>query len=56
MIEKELGVERDVLDKTSSCLVPWSKLPDDMKKLNRDSVRRIPEFLANEGYEVRRAP
>jgi hypothetical protein len=34
------------------CLVPWSELPDDMKKYDREAVRKFPEILARAGLAV----
>lgn len=48
------GEKRDVAKKTSPYLVPWSELSDDVKELDRRTVRKIPEFLAKVGLEVRR--
>jgi len=48
------GEKRDVLKKTSPYLVDWSELSEDMKEWDRETVRKIPEFLANVGLEVRR--
>lgn len=46
--------KRDVIKKTSPYLVGWSELPEDAKESDRQTVRRIPEFLAKVGLEVRR--
>jgi hypothetical protein len=48
------GERRDVAKKTSPYLVPWSELSDNVKELDRRTVRKIPEFLAKVGLEVRR--
>ncbi|MDH7487213.1 MAG: RyR domain-containing protein [Anaerolineae bacterium] len=48
------GEKRDVYRKTNPYLVPWSALPDDVKEWDRETVRRIPEFLAKVGLEIRR--
>lgn len=48
------GKKRDVAKKISPYLVPWSELSDDVKELDRQTVRKIPEFLAQVGLEVRR--
>ena len=50
------GEQKDVVKKISHYLVPWPALPDDVKEWDRDTVRRIPEFLAKVGLEVRRKP
>ena len=48
------GEGRDVTKKTSPYLVPWSELSIDMKEWDRQTVRKMPEFLAEVGLEVRR--
>jgi ppGpp synthetase/RelA/SpoT-type nucleotidyltranferase len=50
----KLGEEKDVANKISPYLVRWQALPDDVKEWDRDTVRKIPEFLAKVGLEVRR--
>jgi hypothetical protein len=35
-----------------NCLFKWKKLTDDLKDLDRDTVRHIPDVLASAGYEV----
>ena len=46
--------ERDVIKKTSPYLVSWSDVPDEIRELDRETVRKIPEFLAKVGLEVHR--
>lgn len=46
------GERRDVTKKTSPYLVPWSELSDDVREWDRQTVRKIPEFLAKVGLEV----
>jgi hypothetical protein len=50
-----LGPERDVLAKVSPYLVDWAELPEDVRELDREPVRRIPEVLASAGLEIRRS-
>ena len=45
---------RDIMKKTSPYLVAWSELPDDAKEWDKELVRKIPEFLAKVGLEIRR--
>ncbi len=47
--------EKDLAAKASPYLVSWAKLPDDVKEWDRETVRKIPQFLANVGMEIRRA-
>ena len=49
------GERRDPEAKISPYLVPWSQLPEDIREWDRQTVRRIPEFLAAVGLEVRRS-
>ena len=50
----KLGKKKDATRKVSPYLRPWSELPDDVKELDRRPVRKIPQFLAQVGLEVRR--
>ena len=45
---------KDIDKKTSPWLVSYEELPEDVKELDRETVRKIPEFLAKVGLEVRR--
>ena len=45
---------KDVQNKVSPYLVPWSELPEEIKKYDRDAVEKIPEVLAEMSLEVRR--
>ncbi len=46
------GERRDIIKKTSPYLVGWSELPDDVKEWDRQTVRKIPQFLARVGLET----
>jgi hypothetical protein len=46
--------ERDVAKRTSPYILPWSQLAEEVREQNREIVRRIPEFLASVGMEIRR--
>ncbi len=48
------GKERDMIQKISPYLVPWSQLPEEARAWDRDAVRKIPELLAKVGLEIRR--
>jgi ppGpp synthetase/RelA/SpoT-type nucleotidyltranferase len=48
------GPEKDLDRKVSPYLVPWRKLPDNVRKWDRDTVCKIPQFLAEVGIEIRR--
>ncbi len=47
-----LGSRRDVSAKLSPYLVPWSDLSEDIRDLDRDSVRLIPKLLADSGLSI----
>jgi hypothetical protein len=49
-----LGAKRDVARRTSPYLVPWKDLSDDIREIDRQAVRRIPEELAEVGLSARR--
>jgi hypothetical protein len=48
------GKRRDDSRKIHDCLVPWSELPDGIKRYDRDAVREFPKILAKAGLEVSR--
>jgi hypothetical protein len=50
------GEKKDLAKKTSPYLMGWDALPEKIKDLDRDTVRKIPAFLAKIGLEVRRRP
>ena len=50
----KLGKKKDVDKRISPYLVAWSELPENVKELDRQSVRKIPELLAGVGLVVRR--
>jgi hypothetical protein len=50
----KLAEKRDISKKLSPYLVGWQKLPEDAKKWDRETVRKIPEFLAKVSLEIRR--
>jgi RyR domain len=47
---------RDETLKTSPHLVAWSELPDEIRERDRQTVRRIPAYLASVGLELARRP
>jgi hypothetical protein len=51
-----LDATRDVHTKRSPYLIPWAELTEDIRDLDRDSVRRIQVFLAQAGFAVLRVP
>ena len=48
------GGKRDADNKISPYLVPWPELSDEAREIDREVVRKIPEFLARVGLEVHR--
>jgi hypothetical protein len=48
------GKPRDDTRKSHDCLVPWSELPDGIKKFDRDAVRKFPQILAKAKLEMYR--
>ena len=50
----QYGKEKDVLKKISPHLVSWPGLPESIKEYDRNTVRKIPELLANVGFELQR--
>jgi len=51
-----LSDARDVDARRSPYLVPWAELSEDVRDLDRDTVRRIPIFLAQAGLAIVRRP
>jgi hypothetical protein len=50
------GTTKDVDAKRSPYLVPWDELTEETRDLDRDTVRKIPEFLAELGFTVSPPP
>jgi hypothetical protein len=46
------GPVKDVDTKRSPYLVPWDELSEEVRDLDRDTVRQIPQFLAGLGLVV----
>ena len=51
-----LGPQRDVASKLSPYLVPWDELSEEIRDLDRDSVRAIARLVAESGYSIVRRP
>jgi hypothetical protein len=51
-----LGSRRDVARKRSPYLVPWSELSEEVRDLDRDTVRLIPQLLSDSGLSIVRRP
>jgi hypothetical protein len=49
------GPERDAAGRRSPYLVPWSRVPEDIREYDREFVRRIPALLDGVGLGVVRA-
>jgi hypothetical protein len=48
----KFGPSKDVIAQFSPYLVPWEDLSEAVRDLDRDTVRRIPHFLATLGFVV----
>jgi hypothetical protein len=48
------GPEKDDVDKTHPCMVPWDELPEEEKEKDREAVREIPQRLAAARFETYR--
>jgi hypothetical protein len=48
------GVVRDDKKKIHNCIIPWEQLPEELKAVDRGTMRAIPEILGNVGFEVYR--
>jgi len=44
--------EKDPDKKTNPCILPWTQLSDDIKKIDIDLVKLIPELLDRAGYKI----
>ena len=51
-----LGPCRDVAGKRSPYLVSWDELSEEVRDLDRDSVRAIPALVADSGLSIVRRP
>lgn len=45
---------KDLKKKTSPHLVPWEQLPPEIKEYDRNTVRGLPSFLAQAGFQIYR--
>lgn len=50
----KLGDKKDINRKITPHLVPYAKLPEDIKDYDRNTIRGIPLFLAKAGFQVYR--
>lgn len=48
------GRTKSVADKVSPHLVPWARLDEATKQIDRNTVEKIPQFLARVGLGIRR--
>ncbi len=46
------GPDKDIDGKVSPYLVPWSQVPERIRKYDREFVERIPRLLASVGLEI----
>jgi voltage-gated potassium channel Kch len=47
-----LGSTRDPIRKLSPYLTDWEELPEEIKDLDRDTIRALPTFLARVGFTI----
>ena len=45
---------KDINRKATPYLVPWNELPEDIKEYDRNTVRGLPLFLAQAGFQIYR--
>ncbi|MBN2246142.1 MAG: NAD-binding protein [Candidatus Aminicenantes bacterium] len=45
---------KDIQEKTTPYLVPWDELSEEIKELDRDTVRNLPVLLARAGFQIYR--
>jgi hypothetical protein len=43
---------KDIEKKTSPYMVPWDKLPDNVREWDRVFIRGLPGFLARAGFQI----
>jgi hypothetical protein len=48
------GEQRDDEKKIHNCIRPWEQLPEELKAVDRGTMKAIPEILGNVGFEVYR--
>lgn len=48
----KLGPKKDFEAKISPYILPWEELSEKVKGWDRDTVKKIPEFLAEVGFEI----
>lgn len=46
--------EKDLRKKTTPHLVPWEKLSEEIREYDRNTVRGLPSFLAQAGFQIYR--
>ncbi len=45
---------KNVNKKTSPYMLPWEDLPEEVKEYNRNTVRKLPFYMARAGYQIYR--
>jgi hypothetical protein len=46
------GEKKDIEKKISPFLIPWDQLTDEIKEYDRSPIRKLPEFLAQSGFQI----
>ena len=47
-----VGSEKDVAAKRTPYIVPWAALDEEVKDLDRDVIRRLPQLVRQAGYRI----
>ena len=50
----QYGNQRDDENKHHNCIMPWEQLPEELKGVDRGTMKAIPQILGNVGFEVYR--
>jgi hypothetical protein len=50
----QYGNPRDDKMKRHNCIMPWEQLPEELKGVDRGTMKAIPRILGNVGFEVYR--
>jgi hypothetical protein len=45
---------KDIKKKSTPYLVSWEVLPEDIREYDRNTVRNLPSFLAQAGFQIYR--
>ena len=48
----KFGPKKDIEEKVSPHLIPWNQLSDEIKEYDRVFIRKLPAFLAQNGFQI----